>query len=176
MPPIVPDWGHSTHGSVYFYVQRLTRELTARRFGVVEIGARDVNGSVRPLFAGQDYTGVDIAPGNNVDVVADGATFGEAGAYDLGLCLETLEHAPNAGAIVANLCRIVRPGGLVIVTAATDPRAPHSAVDGAGLRDGEHYGNIAPADLLTWLAPCDSVTLELDRGHGDVRACGWVRA
>lgn len=157
-------------------MQRLTRELTARRFGVVEIGARNVNGSVRPLFGGQDYTGVDIAPGNGVDVVADGATFGEPASYDLGLCLETLEHAPTAAAIVANLRRIVRPGGLLILTMATEPRPPHSASDGGGVRPGEYYGNVRPADLLDWLGPCSPVNLEVDRETGDLRATAWVRS
>jgi SAM-dependent methyltransferase len=156
-------------------VSRLTREMTARRFRVVEIGSRNVNGSVRPLFEGQDYTGVDALPGNDVDVVADGATFGETAAFDLGLCLETLEHAPTAPAVVANLCRIVRPGGLVIVTMATDPRVPHSAIDGSEtLHPGEYYGNVAPADLLSWMAACHNITLELDREKGDLRASGWV--
>jgi SAM-dependent methyltransferase len=188
------------HAAVYYYVSRLTREMTARRFRVVEIGSRNVNGSVRPLFEGQDYTGVDALPGNDVDVVADGATFGETGAYDLGLCLETLEHAPTAPQVVANLCRIVRPGGLVIVTMATDPRTPHSAVDGRELRPdeirppvspsaprfrgepvvsfgdlaGEYYGNVGPGDLLDWMAACHNITLELDREKGDLRASGWV--
>lgn len=167
--------GLSTHLNTFVYVQRITRELTARRFGVVELGSRDVNGQVRHLFAGQDYTGVDIAPGNNVDVVADGATFGEPAAYDLGLCLETLEHAPNAAAIVANLRRIVRPGGLLILTMATDPRAPHSAEDGLTVRPGEYYGNVTPADLIDWLGPCSPITVEIDRIDGDLRATAWVR-
>ena len=41
---------------------------------VVELGARDFNGSVRDLFPGAPaYVGVDLAPGAGVDVVADAA-------------------------------------------------------------------------------------------------------
>lgn len=160
------------HGEVWTFVARAARDITARRLRVVEIGSRDVNGSVRPIFAGHEYTGVDRASGPGVDVVGDGATFGEAGAYDLGLCCETLEHAANAADIVANLCRIVRPGGLLIVTCATDPRAPHSGVDGGPLRDGEHYANVPPACLLHWLDGCVYLNLEVERG--DLRAIAQV--
>jgi SAM-dependent methyltransferase len=137
------------HSNTFYFVQRLTRELTARRFSVVELGS----------------------PG--VDVVADGATWGETGVYDLGLCLETLEHAPTAPEIVANLRRLVRPGGLLILTMATDPRAPHSAVDGAALHPGEYYGNVRPADLIEWLHGCTPIAIEIDRAHGDLRATAW---
>jgi SAM-dependent methyltransferase len=162
------------HSATFFYCQRIVRELTARRFAVVELGSRDINGSVRPLFDGQDYTGVDIAPGPGVDVVADGATWGETGAYDLGLCLEVLEHADTAPEIVANLRRLVRPGGLTIITCATDPRAPHSAVDGMTIKPGEYYGNVRPADLIEWLHGCTPIAIEIDRALGDLRATAWL--
>lgn len=163
------------HQEVYTYVARITRDLTARRLNVVELGSRDVNGSVRPLFEGCDYTGVDIARGPGVDIVADGATWQPDGEpFDVGLCLEVLEHAPEPTAIVANLRRIVKPGGIVIVTAATDPRAPHSGTDGAALRAGEYYANVPAWALLTWLDGCPYVSVEVDLGHGDVRALARV--
>ena len=55
---------------------------------------------------------------------------------------------------------------------ATEPRAPHSAVDGGPLRHGEYYRNVEPdvlrAQLLT--AGAEAVTLHVDRWRGDLYA------
>lgn len=158
------------HAEAFAFINRVARDITARRLRIVEIGSRDVNGSVRPIFAGHDYTGVDAAPGPGADVVADGAAWGDEAAYDLGLCCETLEHTAEAGAVVANLRRIVRPGGLLILTAAGEGRAPHSAVDGGPVRPGEYYANVTPAMLAAWTAGCPYVNVEVDRRAGDIRA------
>jgi hypothetical protein len=41
---------------------------------VLDIGGRDMNGTVRDLWPGADYTAMDITDGPGVDVVADAAT------------------------------------------------------------------------------------------------------
>jgi SAM-dependent methyltransferase len=160
------------HAEVWTFVARAARDITARRLRVVEIGAREVNGSVRPIFEGHDYTGVDLAPGPGVDIIDDGALFGESGVYDIGICCETLEHSRVGSEIVANLRRIVRPGGLLIITCATEPRPPHSGVDGGPLRAGEFYANVPPRALLSALDGCPYINLEIERG--DLRAIATV--
>lgn len=161
------------HQEAFAFIARAARDVVARRLRIIEIGSRDVNGSIRPVFAGHEYTGLDIEAGEGVDVVADGATWGETAAFDLGVCCEVLEHAPNAAEIVANLRRIVRPGGLLLLTAATHGRHPHS-VNGCYM-DGpepypEYYRNVDPGDLHRWLDGCPYVNVEVDTPRGDVRA------
>lgn len=154
-----------------FVVEALT-ELKFRNGGkaICEIGSRDVNGSVRPLFAGCDfYVGVDVRGGRGVDVVADGADYGQPEAFDLVISTETLEHTPNAQAICENALRILKPGGAFIVTAASPLRAPHG-VDGGDV-SGEFFQGIAEEDLVLWLAGFASVTLESNQAAGDVYAC-----
>ncbi|MBV6425161.1 MAG: hypothetical protein NAOJABEB_02975 [Steroidobacteraceae bacterium] len=130
--------------------------LTALKFqnggkAVCELGSCDVNGSVRPLFAGVAmYVGVDRRGGRGVDVVADGADYGEPEAFDLVISTETLEHAPNAAAVVANAARILKRGGHFVMTAAGEGRAPHGN-DGGDV-SGEYYANIHRDDLADWLA------------------------
>lgn len=119
---------------------------------VLEIGGRDVNGSVRPLFSfAESYTSVDRLPGPGVDVVADGETYQPAVVPDLVLCLEVLEHAQNARGIVRNAWRVLAPGGALVITCAGPGRFPHGAVDGGPLPTGEFYRNVEPAALLRWL-------------------------
>lgn len=135
------------HVEAMEYVAAFARP--ARFDRVVEFGSRDVNGSVRPLFDCREYVGVDIAPGPAVDVVADAALYRGEPA-DVVVCCEVLEHAANVNGIVASARANLRDGGHLVVTCATDPRAPHSAVDGGTLRPGEYYGNVDPDDLARW--------------------------
>src|SRR5262249_32046337 len=132
--------GAVMHAATYRYVR-----CTVRRHGpwrtVLEIGSWDVNGSVRRLFAGATYLGVDIVPGPGVDVVADGASFAPEHPPDCVVCTEVLEHTLRAEAIVANAHRMLAPGGVLVLTAAWAGRLPHSAVDGGRLRPREFYSN-----------------------------------
>ena len=159
------------HAEAFAFVQTV---VTAHGVpaSVVEIGARCINGSIRPLFHGAAYTGIDIAPGLWVDVVADGATWQPPAPVDCVVCCEVLEHAEQAAAICANAAAMLRPGGLFIVTAATDPRAPHSGTDGGALRPGEFYRNVSLANLADWLVPFFATIhmVEVDVAHGDIRA------
>lgn len=121
---------------------------------VCELGSRDVNGSPREVF--QDfrnlYVGVDLRPGPGVDVVADASDWnlGASILFDLVVCTECLEHAPNAALICDNAFRLLRSGGVFLVTAAGVKRAPHS-VNGDELPEGEFYRNVSEADLSIWL-------------------------
>ena len=138
------------HAEAWAFVSSLVPNLAPGH--VVEFGARNFNGSIRPLFSDAlSYTGVDILPGANVDVVSDAAEFSPEVAPDLILCCETLEHTPRGEDIVANAARILAPGGQLVVTCATSPRAPHSAVDGGELYRNEYYANVAPDDLARWM-------------------------
>ena len=89
---------------------------------VIEVGAYDVNGSVRPYvesLAPSSYLGVDIAPGPRVDRVLDAqelvAQLGGDSA-DIVITTEMLEHIRDWHTVVTNLKGILRPGGYLLVT------------------------------------------------------------
>lgn len=95
-------------------------EVAGKR--VIEVGACDVNGSVRPIIEAHgpaSYLGVDYAPGPRVDQVVDCTalvdTFGEA-SFDVVVTTEMLEHVRDWKACVANLVGIVAENGLLVVT------------------------------------------------------------
>ena len=153
------------HIEAYAYAVRM---LAGRRFGdVVEVGSRDINGSVRSLIDCKTYTGIDLAAGPNVDVIGD--AFDMRHPCDLVVCMEVLEHEPRAEALVARMASWLRPGGAMLLTAAGPGRAAHSAHDGGGLRPGEHYANIEPLDLSRWLTAAGLVRVVEQLGD-DVRA------
>ena len=139
------------HPEAMRFAERALSGLEVRGH-VVEIGARDLNGSVRPLFAdAASYTGIDIREGPGVDVLADGATFVPSEAPDLVVCTETLEHTDQAHAIVRNVAAMLKAGGRLLITCATHPRASHSGIDGGPLKAGEFYRNVPPAELVRWV-------------------------
>lgn len=100
---------------------------------VLEVGAYDVNGSVRPILEAHQpasYLGVDLAAGPRVDQVVDAtelaATFG-ADSFDVVVTTEMLEHTRDWRATVTNLVGVLRPGGLLAVTTRAPgfPYHPH---------------------------------------------------
>lgn len=152
--------------------EHVARTVDGRRFHrVVEFGARDINGGVRDLFDCGDYIGLDIAPGRGVDEVTDAATWTTRKKVDAVVCCEVLEHADPWEPIIGNAAALLAPGGLLVVTAACDPRAPHSSHDGRPLTDDhEHYANVDPDDLreVTVDAGLVDVDVEAHTDRGDV--------
>jgi hypothetical protein len=148
------------HRAAFEFCVRAMDALPIPEGLIVEIGARNVNGSVRYLFPDSRFLGVDIAPGPGVDIVADGATVTVAEPAAVVVTTEVLEHTAQAPAICANAHRLLMSGGVLIVTCAGIGRAPHSAVDGWELRDGEYYQNVSREMLADWLAPFVNVTIE----------------
>lgn len=100
----------------------LTKVGRAPRGGkALDVGAYDVNGNYRALveYQGWRYTGLDVAPGPNVDVVSEDPyhfPFGD-GQFDLVLSGSTMEHVQAIWRWIPELARVLKPGGsLAIVT------------------------------------------------------------
>lgn len=164
------------HAEAYAWLSRVVRERVLPAVPspptVLEVGSYDVNGSCRPLFSGAIYVGVDRIPGPGVDVVTDIADLHATEQFDVAVSTETLEHMPAPVALLLAAHRALRPGGLLVLTAAADPRLPHRCDGSEGNLRGEHYANIHPTDLRHLLTRSGFLTLELehDAQHGDVYA------
>ena len=155
------------HSEARAFVEKAVRELGP--FGsVVEYGALNINGGVRDLFTG-DYLGIDPQEGPGVDVVADAATWKAKKKADCVVCCEVFEHTPDWPELVASAARALKPKGALILTMAGPGRAPHSAVDGGAIRDGEHYENVEPSDLIDVLRE-QFTDIHVDQLGPDVRA------
>ncbi len=93
---------------------------------VLEVGSLDINGSVRELFSGCDYTGVDLQLGPGVDLACPGHLLEfPSGHFDTVISAECFEHNPFWRETFANMMRMCRPGGLVLVSCASTGRKEH---------------------------------------------------
>lgn len=105
------------HQSVMDWVGAKVEELgLADASPVLEVGSRNVNGSVREFFRGL-YLGVDLRDGPGVDFVWDierGPTW--VATYPVVVCTEMLEHTPHPHRAVQVMADSLRPGGSLLLT------------------------------------------------------------
>ena len=89
---------------------------------VFEFGSYQVEGqreyaNLRTLFPGQEYVGCDMRTGPGVDRVEDVSAIklpdGKAGTV---LCIETFEHVFEVRRAFDEVFRILKPGGLFVIT------------------------------------------------------------
>lgn len=93
---------------------------------VLEVGSLDINGSVRELFTGCDYLGVDLQLGPGVDLACPGHLLElPTGHFDTVISAECFEHNPFWRETFANMMRMCKPGGLVLVSCASTGRKEH---------------------------------------------------
>src|SRR5262245_59500751 len=162
----------SMHAQAYNWIA--VHGHTTAEVAVLDLGGRDINGSVRPLFpAAAPYVVLDVALGENVDVVADAATWTPDREYDVVVCWETFEHTADWPAICVTAFKALRPGGRFLATMAGPGRPAHSGIDGGWtLHPGEHYGNVKPYALQRVLEACGFARVVIDQqfNPSDVRA------
>jgi len=139
---------------------------------VLDFGSRNINGTVRTLVPlATRYVGVDIADGAGVDICGDAGRVRVRGRFDVVVCAEVFEHAPNTEclAMVGNAWRHLRKGGTFIATMAGPGRAPHSAVDGGPVRSDEFYRNVDVDLLKAWLENVGFTDIKVDHSGDDLR-------
>jgi SAM-dependent methyltransferase len=99
----------------------LGRKLPSVEGPVLEIGAKEYQQFTQSFrgFYPNEYVGVDLEPGDGVDVVADlSESLGglEEGKYGLVIACSVLEHVRNPRAMADNLVKLLRPGGAVFIS------------------------------------------------------------
>lgn len=150
---------------------------------VLEIGSRNVNGTVRDSFIQPSrYVGVDCIPGPCVDVVCLAHEYHSDEPFDVVISCEAFEHDPYLEKTLRNALAMLRPGGLFVATAAGPARAEH----GTGKPDtpiaelygpsATYYRNVDPDWFRVILSEyLDPLEVRVWAGGNDVYACGIRR-
>ncbi len=96
---------------------------------VLDAGCLDINGNNRVYFDNCFYIGVDIAFGRNVDMVSEiyKIPFRD-GFFDTIISTEVLEHDPTYYLSLNKLVKLLKPGGLLTFTCATEGRPEHGTL------------------------------------------------
>jgi SAM-dependent methyltransferase len=117
---------------------------------VYEFGSYQVEGQVdyadlRSFFAGREYVGCDMRPGPGVDRVEDVSALGLAdAAVGTVLCVETFEHVFEVRRAFDEVFRVLKPGGLFLITSPLNFRI-HGYPD--------DYWRMTPSCLRRMLEP-----------------------
>jgi SAM-dependent methyltransferase len=86
-------------------------------FGSYQVDGQEGYANLRGLFAGKSYVGCDMRPGPGVDRVEDVTAIslpdGSAGTV---LCIETFEHVFDVSRAFDEVFRLLRPGGIFVIT------------------------------------------------------------
>lgn len=89
---------------------------------VIEIGAKDVNGSLRPFAEAlkpAEYVGIDLEKGPGVDQICNVYElvdrFGPD-SFDVAISSEMIEHVQDWRKAFSQIKTILKPGGIVLIT------------------------------------------------------------
>ncbi len=112
------------HDSVYQWTNTILLKVIAVGTveAVLEVGALNVNGSLRPminhLYGPTHYIGTDMQAGPGVDVpmVAEVLDAYFQPVFDLVVCTEMLEHCLEWRSALASMANCLKPNGWLLLT------------------------------------------------------------
>ncbi|MDP2878134.1 MAG: methyltransferase domain-containing protein [Sulfuricella sp.] len=150
---------------------------------ILEVGSLDIQGSIRQFFENCNYTGIDVSPGEGVDIVCEGQSFDAPDeSFDVVVSCEVMEHNPFWRETFSNMIRLCKPGGLILMTCATKGRPEHgttrSDVGSSPLtvqKGWEYYKNLSQKDfeLADLLADLNSYRFFYNWRHYDLYFIGF---
>jgi predicted SAM-dependent methyltransferase len=130
------------NGSVLAFAEQHLDKLTGQ---VLEVGSRNINGSVRELVP--HAIGTDMMPGRNVDIVCRAEDllehFGPE-KFDAVMSFDAFEHIEDWRACVTNMWGVLKPGGWLVMTMASLGKGRHAYPDDYWRADWELLNAIFP--------------------------------
>lgn len=116
------------HSEQWVFCEKVKEKFpnSFNKIKVLDIGSFDVNGNEEFLFDECEFHGLDLCPGDGVDIVCPAQEYDAPdGSYDTIISCECWEHNPFYKESIQNAIRMVKPGGLFLFTCATTGRPVH---------------------------------------------------
>ena len=175
------------------YVNKIKAKFPKNFFGakVLGIGTFNVVGTEDQYFEGGHYQGLDLLPGEGVDIVCPAQDYAAPNnTFDTIISCECFEHNPFWRETMINAYRMLKPGGLMLLTMATTGRPEHGTkrLEEESKRkfpnwksmpnvmkedwDNDYYQNLTEADLMRVIQGADlwftSHEFEISEPHCDL--------
>ena len=151
------------------FAARMLRPEVVAGCRVLDVGACDFNGSIRPLlesYGPAEYLGIDVLAGPCVDRVMDAndlvSEFGEE-SFDIVIAMEMLEHSPEWQHSVRAMKGVCKRGGLLVVTAPSHGYPYHGYPD--------DYWRYDLDDFRAIFSDCEIICLEHDPSGPGSQIC-----
>ena len=97
---------------------------------VLNIGSFNVNGGEKEFFKNCKITGVDLAPGKDVDVICSAHLYDAQDlSFDVVISCECWEHNPYFKESIRNALRMLKHGGFFLFTCASTGRPTHGTLE-----------------------------------------------
>ena len=125
---------------------------------IIDFGSLDINGGPHRFLTSTNckYIGVDLEEGPNVNLVGRAELIDhQTASFDIAMSSEMFEHTPTWREAFYNLCRLTKPGGIVVISCAGRFRPEHgTSRSDAGYsapyvvsQGVEYYANVSAKDL-----------------------------
>ena len=122
---------------------------------VLEVGSWDVTGTIRGFFSECEYLGVDITSGPGIDMVCQGQDLDlPSNSFDVVVSCECFEHNKYWLETFTNMTRMLKPGGLFIMSCAAPGRIEHGTSRRsvgssltASFGKSDYYRNLCARDI-----------------------------
>jgi len=169
------------HKNVKNFINEIRKEtpLYFNSKKVLDCGSLNINGSNRSFFKDCAYTGIDIVNGNNVDFVTDAASYMKelSEVYDVVISTEMLEHDKHYAESLKAMFRLLKNGGLLIVTAASRGRKEHGTTNNSpndSPLTNNYYCNVTVEMLQEAIDfnQFDWFILKYEKQFGDIQFAG----
>ncbi|MDC0974962.1 methyltransferase domain-containing protein, partial [Candidatus Pelagibacter sp.] len=138
---------------VEFSLDELKKKNNFNNLSVLDVGSYDVGGSIRDFFKKNNYIGVDLIKGPNVDIVLSGTELYKLKKnFDIVISCECFEHAKDWREIFLSMHNVCEDDGYVIFTCASRGRIEHGTLrtinsDSPGTT-GTYYKNIFKSEFI----------------------------
>ena len=138
---------------IEFSLDELKKKNNFNNLSVLDVGSYDVGGSIRDFFKKNNYIGVDLIKGPNVDIVLSGTELYKLKKnFDIVISCECFEHAKDWREIFLSMYNVCEDDGYVIFTCASRGRIEHGTLrtinsDSPGTI-GTYYKNIFKSEFI----------------------------
>ena len=138
---------------IEFSLDELKKKNNFNNLSVLDVGSFDVGGSIRDFFKKNNYIGVDLIKGPNVDIVLSGSELYKLKQkFDIVISCECFEHAKDWKEIFLSMYNVCEDDGYVIFTCASRGRIEHGTLRTINSESpgttGIYYKNIFKSEFI----------------------------